>query len=305
VHTRKVPLADDVDLELTARGTPGFVGADLQNLVNEAALLAARREGSRVAMVDFEKAKDKVLMGAERRSLIMSDEEKRTTAYHEAGHALVAMLTKESDPVHKVTIIPRGMALGLTQTLPEEDRHSYTRQQMVAIIKYAMGGRAAEEVVFSHFSTGASNDLQRATRLARDMICHYGMSDAIGPVSFDDENGDVFLGRDYMTRKTYSEKTAELIDDEVKRMLTGLYDEAKAILASRRSTLDAIADALLERETLELGDLQKLIAGEVLPPMPPPSATGGATAVRPARPARTREPAGVRGELPDPEPMPG
>ncbi len=305
VHTRKVPLADDVDLELTARGTPGFVGADLQNLVNEAALLAARREGSRVAMVDFEKAKDKVLMGAERRSLIMSDEEKRTTAYHEAGHALVAMLTKESDPVHKVTIIPRGMALGLTQTLPEEDRHSYTRQQMVAIIKYAMGGRAAEEVVFSHFSTGASNDLQRATRLARDMICHYGMSDAIGPVSFDEDGGDIFLGRDYMTRKTYSEKTAELIDDEVKRMLTGLYDEAKAMLASRRSTLDAIADALLERETLELGDLQKLIAGEVLPPMPPPSAAGEATAVRPARPARTREPAGVRGDLPDPEPMPG
>ena len=305
VHTRKVPLADDVDLELTARGTPGFVGADLQNLVNEAALLAARREGSRVAMVDFEKAKDKVLMGAERRSLIMSDEEKRTTAYHEAGHALVAMLTKESDPVHKVTIIPRGMALGLTQTLPEEDRHSYTRQQMVAIIKYAMGGRAAEEVVFSHFSTGASNDLQRATRLARDMICHYGMSDAIGPVSYDEDGGDIFLGRDYMTRKTYSEKTAELIDDEVKRMLTGLYDEAKAILASRRSTLDAIADALLERETLELGDLQKLIAGEVLPPLPPPSAAGGATPVRPARPARTREPAGVRGDLPDPEPMPG
>ncbi len=305
VHTRKVPLADDVELEVLARGTPGFVGADLQNLVNEAALLAARREGSRVAMLDFEKAKDKVLMGAERRSMIMSDEEKRTTAYHEAGHALVAMLTKEADPVHKVTIIPRGMALGLTQTLPEADRHSYTRAQMVAIIKYAMGGRAAEEVVFSHFSTGASNDLQRATRLARDMICHYGMSDAIGPVSFEEENGDVFLGRDFMTRKTYSEKTAELIDDEVKRMLTGLYDEAKAMLAARRSTLDAIADALLERETLEHGDLAKLLLGEALPPMPPPSTSEGAAVVRPARPARTREPAGVRGDLPDPEPMPG
>ncbi|MFI5319299.1 MAG: ATP-dependent zinc metalloprotease FtsH [Myxococcota bacterium] len=305
VHTRKVPLSDDVDLDVLARGTPGFVGADLQNLVNEAALLAARREGNRVAMVDFEKAKDKVLMGAERRSMIMSDEEKRTTAFHEAGHALVALLTKESDPVHKVTIIPRGMALGLTQTLPEEDRHSYTRSQMVAIIKYAMGGRAAEELVFSHFSTGAANDLQRSTRLARDMICTYGMSDAIGPVSFDEENGDVFLGRDYMTRKNYSEKTAELIDDEVKRLLTALYDEAKAILASNRDRLDRIADALLERETLEHGDLMKLLAGETLPPLPPPTASAPAGA-RPPRPARSREPSGVRGgELPDPEPIAG
>jgi cell division protease FtsH len=304
VHTRKVPLSDDVELEVLSRGTPGFVGADLQNLVNEAALLAARREANRVAMVDFEKAKDKVLMGAERRSMIMSDEEKRTTAYHEAGHALVALLTKESDPVHKVTIIPRGMALGLTQTLPEEDRHSYTRDQMIAIIKYAMGGRAAEELVFAHFSTGAANDLQRSTRLARDMICTYGMSDAIGPVSFDDENGDVFLGRDYMTRKNYSEKTAELIDDEVKRLLTTLYDEAKAILAANRDKLDRIADALLERETLETSDLTKLIAGELLPPMPPP--TGGAVATaKPPKPARTREAAPVRGDLPDPEPIAG
>ena len=305
VHTRKVPLSDDVDLEVLSRGTPGFVGADLQNLVNEAALLAARREANRVAMADFEKAKDKVLMGAERRSMIMSDEEKRTTAYHEAGHALVALLTEHSDPVHKVTIIPRGMALGLTQTLPEEDRHSYTRDQMVAIIKYAMGGRAAEELVFSHFSTGAANDLQRSTRLARDMICTYGMSDAIGPVSFDDESGDVFLGRDYMTRKNYSEKTAELIDDEVKRLLTTLYDEAKHILASNRERLDRIAEALLERETLETSDLTKLIAGESLPPLPPP--TGGAVATaKPPKPARTREASPVRGgDLPDPEPIAG
>jgi cell division protease FtsH len=305
VHTKKVPLADDVDLDVLARGTPGFVGADLQNLVNEAALLAARREANRVAMVDFEKAKDKVLMGAERRSMIMSDEEKRTTAYHESGHALVALLTKDADPVHKVTIIPRGMALGLTQTLPEEDRHGYTRDQMVAIIKYAMGGRAAEEVVFNHFSTGASDDLRRCTRLARDMICHYGMSDAIGPVSFDEENGDVFLGRDYMTRKNYSEKTAELIDDEVKRLLTTLYDEAKGILAANREKLDRIADALLERETLEHGDLMKLLAGETLPPLPPPTASAP-TGARPPRPARTREPSGVRGgDLPDPEPIAG
>jgi len=303
VHTRKVPLADDVDLDVLARGTPGFVGADLQNLVNEAALLAARREANRVAMADFESAKDKVMMGAERRSMIMSDEEKRTTAIHEAGHALVAMLTPKSDPVHKVTIIPRGMALGLTWTLPEEDRHSYTREQMVAIIKRAMGGRAAEEIVFSHFSTGASDDLKRATRLGRDMICDYGMSDAIGPVSFDDESGDVFLGRDYMTRKNYSEKTAELIDDEVKRLLTGLYEEAKALLAKNRATLDRIADALLERETLEQADLQKILAGEPLPPLPPPS--GAPAGAKPAKPARTREPAGVRGDLPDPEPIAG
>jgi cell division protease FtsH len=305
VHTRKVPVSDDVDLDVVARGTPGFVGADLQNLVNEAALLAARREANRVAMVDFESAKDKVMMGAERRSMIMSDEEKRTTAFHEAGHALVALLTKESDPVHKVTIIPRGMALGLTWTLPEEDRHSYTRDEMLAIIKRAMGGRAAEELVFEHFSTGASNDLQQATRLARDMICHYGMSDAIGPVSFDEENGDVFLGRDYMTRKNYSEKTAELIDDEVKRLLTSLYDEAKGILAANREKLDGIADALLERETLELSDLQKIVAGEKLPPMPPPTASAP-TGARAPKPVRSREPSGVRGgDLPDPEPVAG
>jgi cell division protease FtsH len=302
VHTRRVPLADDVDLEVLARGTPGFVGADLQNLVNEAALLAARREATRVAMVDFEKAKDKVLMGAERRSMIMSDEEKRTTAYHEAGHALVALLTAHSDPVHKVTIIPRGMALGLTQTLPEEDRHSYTREQMTAIIKYAMGGRAAEEVVFRHFSTGAANDLQRATRLARDMICNYGMSEAIGPVSYDEEHGDVFLGRDYLSRKNYSEKTAELIDSEVKRLLSSLYEEARALLERERVALDRIADALLERETLELADLKRILAGEALPPLPVPEA-----AAAPRRPQA--EPHGPKvpssGKLPDPEPMPG
>ncbi len=305
VHTRRVPLSEDVELEVLARGTPGFVGADLQNLVNEAALLAARREAARVAMVDFEKAKDKVLMGAERRSMIMSDEEKRTTAYHEAGHALVALLSEHADPVHKVTIIPRGMALGLTQTLPEEDRHSYTRDQMTAIIQYAMGGRAAEEIVFAHFSTGASNDLQRATRLARDMVCQYGMSDVIGPVAFEEESGDVFLGRDYMTRKNYSEKTAELIDDEVKRLLTSLYEKAKGLLAQKREVLDRIADALLERETLEQADLQKLIAGEPLPPLPIPSASPPGASARPApKPPRARTPAGVRGELPDPEPMP-
>jgi cell division protease FtsH len=304
VHTRRVPLGDEVDLEVLARGTPGFVGADLQNLVNESALLAARREDTRVAMVDFEKAKDKVLMGAERRSMIMSDEEKRSTAFHEAGHALVALLTEESDPVHKVTIIPRGMALGLTQTLPEEDRYSYTRQQMVAIIKYAMGGRAAEEVVFSHFSTGAANDLQRATRLARDMVCNYGMSAVVGPVSFDEEHGDIFLGRDYMQRKNYSEKTAELIDEEVKKLLTSLYDEAKNLLARNRGALDRIADALLERETLEGAELQLLIQGKALPPMRQPSSISK-TGPPPERVKVEPSKAFPGEKLPDPEPVPG
>ena len=208
IHTRKVPLSDGVDLETLARGLPGFVGADLQNLVNEAALLAARRDAQRVENHDFEQAKDKVLLGTERRSLIMSEEDRRITAYHEAGHALVAMLSPAADPVHKVTIIPRGMALGVTQTLPDEDRLNYTRDEIVALIKHAMGGRAAEELVFNHFSTGASNDLEQATNWARRMVCKYGMSEKLGPVSFGDEGGDVFLGRDFVARKDYSEQTA-------------------------------------------------------------------------------------------------
>jgi cell division protease FtsH len=305
VHTRRVPLADDVDLEVLARGTPGFVGADLQNLVNEAALLAARRDAQRVAMVDFEMAKDKVLLGAERRSLIMSDEDKRVTAYHEGGHALVALLTEGSDPVHKVTIIPRGMALGVTMTLPEEDRYNLTQRQMIAMIKHAMGGRAAEELVFGHLSTGAANDLLQATRMAREMTCRFGMSEAIGPVSFDDESGDVFLGRDFVTRKNYSEKTAEQIDEEVKRLLTRLYAEARDLLAGHRPTLDRIAEALLERETLETSDLRRLLEGGTLPALPPPPAVhAGPPGARPAR-AADAAPARAGGKLPDPEPMPG
>jgi cell division protease FtsH len=305
VHTRRVPLADDVDLEVLARGTPGFVGADLQNLVNEAALLAARRDAQRVAMVDFEMAKDKVLLGAERRSLIMSDEDKRVTAYHEGGHALVALLTEGSDPVHKVTIIPRGMALGVTQTLPVEDRYNLTQRQMLAMIKHAMGGRAAEELVFGHLSTGASNDLLQATRMAREMICRFGMSEAIGPVSFDDDSGDVFLGRDFVTRKNYSEKTAEQIDGEVKRLLSELYQQAKLLLSNNRPLLDRIAEALLERETLETADLKRLLDGQVLPPLPPPPAVhAGASEARPVR-VTGETPSRAGGKLPDPEPIPG
>jgi cell division protease FtsH len=303
VHTRRVPLDDDVELEVVARGTPGFVGADLQNLVNEAALLAARRNAPRVSMADVERAKDKVILGAERKSMIMSEEDKRITAYHESGHALVALLTEGSDPVHKVTIIPRGMALGVTWTLPTEDRYNLTRKQILAMIRHAMGGRAAEELVFGHLSTGASDDLKKATDLARQMVCKYGMSDRLGPVSYGDEGQDVFLGRDFVMRKDYSEEKAREIDQEVERLLHGLYAEARQVLEENRATLDRVTEALLERETLEAGDLRRLLAGEPLPPLPvPPVAAGGETPAR-RRPERAKQFPGEK--LPDPEPIPG
>jgi cell division protease FtsH len=309
IHTRRVPLADDVDLELQARGTPGMVGADLQNLVNEAALLAARRDASRVAHADFEQAKDKVLMGAERRSMIMSDEDKRITAYHEGGHALVAMLTQEnSDPVHKVTIIPRGMALGLTQTLPEEDRLNYTKDQIYAVIRYAMGGRAAEDIVFHHFSTGASNDLQQATSWARRMVTEYGMSEGLGPVSYADSGSDVFLGRDLVSRKDYSEQKAREIDEEVAEILTKKYDEARKLLLDNREMLDNIAEALLERETLEGPQLEILMRGEALPELRSVEDLAIETARKAGARGRSDETGRVEdkpgGKIPDPEPMP-
>jgi cell division protease FtsH len=306
IHTRRVPLADDVDLELQARGTPGFVGADLQNLVNEAALLAARRNANRVAHEDFEQAKDKVLMGAERRSMIMSDEDKRITAYHEAGHALVALLTPEdSDPVHKVTIIPRGMALGLTQTLPEEDRLNYTQSQIYAVIRYAMGGRAAEDIVFDHFSTGASNDLQQATSWARRMVTEYGMSTALGPVSFSDSSSDVFLGRDLVSRKDYSEQKAREIDDEVSTILNRKYAEARELLVENRDKLDRIAQALLERETLESSELESLLRGEPLEELRTGTALADEGTVRPgSRDEPQGDPDITGSKIPDPEPMP-
>ncbi|MCZ6783582.1 MAG: ATP-dependent zinc metalloprotease FtsH [Proteobacteria bacterium] len=301
VHTRRVPLADDVKLDTIARGTPGFVGADLQNLVNEAALLAARHDATRVSDHDFEMAKDKVLLGAERRSLILSEQDKRISAYHEGGHALVGLMTPDADPVHKVTIIPRGSALGVTMTLPAEDRHTLTEAQIVAMIKYAMGGRAAEELVFDQRTTGASDDLQKATQLAHEMVCRYGMSFNLGPVTYGDDSQDVFLGRDFVTRKNFSEKKAQEIDDEVARFLTKYYAEAKQILIDNRAVLDRIAEALLERETLTAPDLALLVKGEPLPPLPVPTEI---QSQEPAQPSKS-EPTGLPGgEIPDPDPTP-
>jgi cell division protease FtsH len=304
VHTKRVNIADDVSLEEIARGTPGFVGADLQNLVNEAALLAARRDAQQVFRIDFENAKDKVILGTERKSLIMSDEDKRETAYHEAGHALVALLSEHADPVHKVTIIPRGMALGVTLTMPEKDRYGLSRDEIKARIKHAMGGRAAEDLVFDHFTTGAANDLKQATDMARHMVCSYGMSDKIGPVSFSDDDHDVFLGRDFVQRKDYSERKAQDIDDEITRILSDLYDEARQLLVQHRDKLDLISEALLERETLENSELKLLMEGQPLPPVPPPVEPQGGppTATATADDAEESFP----GEkLPDPEPVPG
>ncbi|HXX47178.1 MAG TPA: ATP-dependent zinc metalloprotease FtsH [Myxococcota bacterium] len=303
VHVRRVLLAADVNLSVIARGTPGFSGADLENLVNEAALLAARRDGESVSMSDFERAKEKVLMGSERRSLILSEKERRITAFHEAGHTLIGMVEEHSDPVHKVTIIPRGRALGVTMTLPVEDRYCVSKDELLATLTRAMGGRAAEEVVFNHFSTGASNDLEVATKLARDMVCSYGMSERVGPVSLSDDHNPVFIGREFGAAPKYSPEKAREIDLEVHDILTERYARAKQILTERRTTLDAIAHALLERETLEESELRLLIEGRELPALPEPQR--GPTPTRAAS-----EPEGPRrrfGEkpVPDPEPVPG
>jgi cell division protease FtsH len=304
VHTRTVPLTDTVDLSVIAKGTPGFVGADLQNLVNEAALLAARRDAQGVGMYDFEQARDKVMLGAERKSLIMSDEDKRATAYHEAGHALVALLTPDADPVHKVTIIPRGMSLGVTMTMPDEDRFNLTKAQIVAQIKHAMGGRAAEKLVLDYFSTGASNDLKQATELARSMVCTYGMSDRIGPISLDEGSHDVFLGRDIMQRKDYSDKLAQQVDEEVMGLLTGLYEEALQMLRDNRAILERITESLLERETLDGKELALLVEGKPLPPLPPLVPVTDTTPTDRAsdaeNPTRFSD-----DKMPDPEPVPG
>jgi cell division protease FtsH len=261
VHTRKVPL-HSVDLEVLARGTPGFSGADLEFLVNEAALIAARRDKDRVEMEDFEEAKDKVLMGAERRSMIISEKEKRTTAVHEAGHALVARFAgDEADPVHKVTIIPRGRALGVTQQLPPEDRLNMTREFAQNQIAILMGGRVAEEIVFGQKTTGAGNDIERATELARSMVTEWGMSDEIGPLNFSHGKQEVFLGRDFSSSERHSEDTNQRIDAEIRRLVTTQYERAKQILTDHRRELEQIAEALLEYETLDGDDIDTLLRG--------------------------------------------
>ena len=267
VHTKRTPLDPDVDLDTLARGTPGFSGADLENLVNEAALQAAKLNATKVDMHDFEYAKDKVLMGRERRSLILSDEEKRITAYHEGGHALAARLLPGSDPVHKVTIIPRGRALGLTMQLPEEDRHGYSRNYLRNNLVVLLGGRVAEEIVFDDITTGASNDIERVTHMARKMVCEWGMSDAIGTLSIGETGEEVFIGREWVQNKNYSEETARLVDAEVKRIVEEAHARCVKLLQDNRAALDRIAQALLERETISGEELDLLMENKPLLPL--------------------------------------
>jgi len=262
VHTRKIPLADDVSLEVLARASPGFSGADLANLVNEAALAAARISKKVVFMEDFEEAKDKVLMGTERRSLIISDQEKRLTAYHEAGHALVASFLPHADPIHKVTIIPRGMALGVTQQLPIDDRHNYTHEYLEATLSVMMGGRVSEKMFMGVLTTGAGDDLNKATEMVRKMVCEWGMSDRLGPITFGKKEEQIFLGREIAQHKDYSESTAILIDEELKRLAREAYQRAENLVASNREALVRIAEALLEYEVLDGEEVTALIKGE-------------------------------------------
>ena len=293
VHTRKVPIGDDVDLSIIARGTPGFSGADLANLVNEAALWAARQNRKFVTMADFEMSKDKVLMGVERKSMILSDEEKKNTAYHEAGHALVAAMTPGADPVHKVTIIPRGMALGLTMQLPQADKHTYTREYLEAMLAVLMGGRSAEELFLGHITTGAGNDIERATDIARNMVCEWGMSE-LGPLAFGKKDEAIFLGREIAQHRDYSEDTAIQIDKEVRRIVNAAYEKARGTLSDNRDVLERIAQALLEREVIDAAEVKLLMEGKPLPEKPrtPPQAP----------PAPSVEPKAVRPEL---RPAPG
>jgi len=260
VHVNNVPLGSDVELSVIARGTPGFSGADLENLVNEAALLAARENKETVSMADFEKAKDKVLMGTERKSLIISDEEKRTTAYHEAGHTLVAKILPGTDPIHKVTIIPRGRALGLTQQLPEEERHSYPRSYLLNNIAILMGGRVAEELIMNEFTTGAGNDIERASHLARKMVCEWGMSDGLGPITFGKKEEHPFLGRDFGHVKDYSEETARRIDQEILKIVHNSYKRAKSVIQKDIDCLHSIANALLEKESLDAASIEQIMS---------------------------------------------
>jgi len=287
VHTRKIPLGEDVDISVIARGTPGFTGADLANLVNEAALNAARYNKKLVAMGDFELAKDKVLMGAERKSMVISNEEKRVTAYHEAGHTLVGLKVPNADPVHKVTIIPRGMALGVTQQLPEGDRHNYSQEYLLGQISILMGGRLAEETFLGSITTGASNDIERATELARAMVCEYGMSE-MGPLTFGKKEEQIFLGREIAQHRDFSEDTAIKIDQEVKKIVTAQYERAKAIIEENRDTMIRLAECLLERESLDGVEIRRIVAG--LPLDENPSVDSGNDEDRPQLKEPTAKP---------------
>ncbi|MDO8786052.1 MAG: AAA family ATPase, partial [Syntrophales bacterium] len=259
VHAKKTILADDVDFAIISRGTPGFSGADIENLVNEAVLNAARMDKDKVAMSDFEYAKDRVLMGTERKSMVISDEEKSNTAYHESGHALVAKLLPGTDPIHKVTIIPRGRALGLTQQLPIDEKHTYPKKYLVNNIAILLGGRAAEELVLKDFTTGAGNDIERATSLARKMVCEWGMSEEMGPLSYGKKEEQIFLGREFATHKDYSEETAEKIDREVSGIVSNCYETAKKLLSDNMDTLNKLASELLEKEVLNTQEIDAIV----------------------------------------------
>jgi cell division protease FtsH len=285
VHTRRIPLSDNVNLEVIARGTPGMAGADLANLVNEAALLAARRNRKKVFMEDFEDAKDKVMLGTERRSLVLTEEEKRRTAYHEGGHALVAWLLPGSDPVHKVTIVPRGRALGLTASLPSEERFVRSKAECERRLTGMLGGRAADKLVFNELTTGAASDIEQATNLAHKMVCEWGMSEALGPLTLGKKDEMVFLGRELATHQNYSEQTSQLIDTEVRHLVEGAYEKALQLLTEGRDKLELLARTLLEREVLDGDEMDRLLRGETLPP---PGEKHGA-AVPVIEPEKTQE----------------
>jgi cell division protease FtsH len=301
VHTRKVPLANDVDLQVLARGTPGFSGADLANLVNEGALFAARQNRKVVTMLDFELAKDKVMMGAERRSMILTDEEKKTTAYHEAGHALVAAMMPHSDPLHKVTIIPRGQALGVTMQLPLEDKHTYKKEFLKARLAILMGGRIAEELFLGSMTTGAGNDIEQATAMARQMVCEWGMS-SMGPLTFGKKEEQIFLGREIAQHRDYSEATAIRIDAEVSNLVKTAYEQAKEIITEHSKALVRIAEALLEREVLDAKEIQALLDNRRLPALAaspaPDDEPGSQEVLRPDTPKRV--PGFSEGDQPSP-----
>jgi cell division protease FtsH len=302
VHAKKLPLADDVELGILARGTPGLSGADLANICNEAALLAARRGADRVNMDDFERAKDKIMLGTERKSLVLTEKERRLTAYHEAGHAVVGLRVPGMDPLHKVTIVPRGRALGITASLPEEDRHSYTKEWLENQLIMLFGGRVAEEMVFGpeRITTGAGNDIERATAMARRMVMRFGMSEKIGLMAVGEGEHEVFLGRELSQRRDVSEHTSQLVDTEVKRFLDAAHDKARALLEQNRDLLERIAQALLDRETLDREEIALIGAGKELPPPEPiePEALGGPPGMAKASFRPVRDPAPTRRPLP-------